>query len=241
MQFQQLSSDLRAALSGAASQTDATLATEFSALSSRAADQATQLRALSPPAEYQSQLDQLAASFDKVSADLQAIATAADAHDATAARAATTALVQDAASVKAADDALTSALGVSTSQSTLAGPDATLRLHLEDLGSGQYQAAFRLMSASYQAQNPSWVRDRSAAEPAINVISIGAPPRGSGAAQVPADFYARDRTAASGSDTLCRHFHGTALMVSEGGAWSYNPNGSHLTATVVSSGDPSCP
>src|SRR5205823_1312733 len=99
MQFQQLSSDLKAALSGAASQTDATLATEFSALSSRAADQATKLRALSPPAEYQSQLDQLAASFDKVSADLQAIATAADAGDATAARAATTALVRDAASV----------------------------------------------------------------------------------------------------------------------------------------------
>lgn len=241
VQFQQLGSDMQAAVSGAASQTDAELATEFSGLSTRAADQASQLRALSPPPEYQSQLDQLASGFDAVSTDLQTIVTAADAHDGSAAHAAATALLQDAASVKRADDALTSALGLSPSQSAARGPGATLRLHLEDLGSGQYQAAFMLMSASYQAQNPSWVQDRSAANPGINVISIGAPRLGSGTAQVPADFYARDRRAAAGSDTRCRHIQGTASMVSEGGAWAYDPNSNHLTATVTSSADPNCP
>ena len=40
----------------------------------------------------------------------------------------------------------------------VAGPAATLRLHLDDLGSGRYDAAFRLMAASYQAQNPGGYR-----------------------------------------------------------------------------------
>ena len=49
-----------------------------------------------------------------------------------------------------------------------------------------------LMSASYQAQNPSWPTDRSAADPGINVISVGVPRYSAGRAQVSVDFYARD-------------------------------------------------
>jgi hypothetical protein len=125
-------------------------------------------------------------------------------------------------------------------KTTPKGPGATLRAHLQDLASGQYRAAFDLMSASYQAQNPLWIQHRSAADPAIVVISVGTPQHGSGGAQVPVDFYARDRYPAPGSDTRCRQFEGMASMVTEGGAWRYDPNGSSLSATVVSSSNPSC-
>ena len=128
-----------------------------------------------------------------------------------------------------------------SSRAGAGGPAATLRVHLQDLGSGQYQAAFNLMSRSYQAQNPSWVQARSAADPGVSVISIGTPQYGSGTAQVPVDFYARDRNPTSGSDTRCREFQGTASMVSEGSGWRYDPSGNRLTATPASSSNPNCP
>jgi S1-C subfamily serine protease len=124
---------------------------------------------------------------------------------------------------------------------TAAGPAATLRRHFVDLGSGRYEAAFKLTSASYQAQNPSWVQDRAAADPAINIMSIGTPRYGSGSAQVPADFYARDSNPSQGSDTKCREFTGTAAMVLENGAWRYNPDADQLTGTVVPTSNPDCP
>lgn len=46
-------------------------------------------------------------------------------------------------------------------------PSATLQVYLQDLGSGQYQAAFDLMSTSYQAQNPGWIGARVAADPGV--------------------------------------------------------------------------
>ncbi|MFL5865303.1 MAG: S1C family serine protease [Solirubrobacteraceae bacterium] len=132
----------------------------------------------------------------------------------------------------------------STASSTAAaavGPAATLRLHLEDLASGQYDAAFNLMSSGYRAQNPSWVQDRAAAEPGVNVISTGSPQYGSGRAQVPVDFYARDGTATQGSDTKCREFTGTASMVLEDGVWRCDPSANKLSGSVVPASDPNCP
>lgn len=128
-----------------------------------------------------------------------------------------------------------------TNQATPEGPGPVLRTHLQDLGSGQYQSAFDLLSPGYQAGNPSWIQARSAADPGITVISVGAPANGSGSAQVPVDFYARDRNSTQGSDTRCRDFQGTASMVNENGSWRYNPDGNHLTATVVPSANPNCP
>lgn len=123
----------------------------------------------------------------------------------------------------------------------LSGAASTLRTHLADLGSGHYQAAFGLMSPSYQSQNPSWAQDRSTADPGINVISVGQPQSVSGGARVPVDFYAQDRAPSPGSDTKCREFQGTASMIEQAGSWYYNPGANSLTTTVVPSSNPNCP
>jgi len=120
------------------------------------------------------------------------------------------------------------------------GPAQVIRTHLEDLGSGNYAGAFKLMISGYQSQNPSWPSDRSAADPGINIISIGSPQYGSGGADVPIDFFARDRNPTPGSDTQCREFQGTVHLVQQGGAWRYDPSGNSLSATV-SNGNSSCP
>ena len=121
------------------------------------------------------------------------------------------------------------------------GPAAVIQNHLNDLNSGDYQGAFRLMTASYRSQNPSWPSDRATADPGITIISIGTAQSGSGSARVPVDFYARDRQPSPGSDTQCREFRGTAELLSEGGSWRYDPAGSSLTSTVMPLSDPSCP
>lgn len=120
-------------------------------------------------------------------------------------------------------------------------PGAVITQHFEDLNSGDYQGAFKLLTANYQSRNPSWVSDRQAAAPRINVISIGTPQYVSSGAQVPVDFYTRDRNATPGSDTKCRQFKGTVHMVKESGEWRYDPSGSSLNATVVASTNPNCP
>jgi S1-C subfamily serine protease len=121
------------------------------------------------------------------------------------------------------------------------GPADVLQEHLSDLGSGQYQAAFELMSSAYQAQNPGWVQDRNTADPSVNIISIGAPQYGSATAHVPVDFYARDANPTPGSDTKCREFSGTAALVQEDGSWRYDPATNQLTATVQADNNPNCP
>jgi hypothetical protein len=121
------------------------------------------------------------------------------------------------------------------------GPAAVIQTHLEDINSGRYQAAFQLMTSSYQSQNPSWPSDRSAADPGVILLSVGSPQYGSGEANVPVDFYARDRNPTPGSDTQCRQFQGTVTMFRESGAWRYDPSGGNLNGTVVPSSDSNCP
>ena len=113
VKFSLLGSDLAKAVEGARSKSNAQLATEFQALSVRAAQQAARLANLHPPAKYMNDLAQLTTSFAAVAADLTAIASAATNGDPPAAKAATEKLVQDAARVKAHDTALTKSLGLS--------------------------------------------------------------------------------------------------------------------------------
>ncbi len=120
------------------------------------------------------------------------------------------------------------------------GPAQVIRTHLQDLGSGNYAGAFKLMTSAYRSQNPSWPSDRSAADPGINIISVGSPQYGSGSAEVPVDFFARDRNPTAGSDTQCREFQGTVHLVKQGGSWRYDPAGNSLNATV-SNGNSICP
>ena len=119
------------------------------------------------------------------------------------------------------------------------GPANVFREHLQDLGSGQYARAFRLMTAAYRSQNPSWPTDRSAADPGTHIITIGSPRYSSGGADVPVEFYARDRHPTPGSDTQCREFQGTVHLVRQHGSWRYDPTGNSLRATVYNSSN--CP
>ncbi len=96
------------------------------------------------------------------------------------------------------------------------------------------------MASAYRSQNPSWPSERSAADPGINIISIGSPQYGSGGADVPVDFLARDSNRTPGSDTQCREFQGTVHLVKQGGSWRYDPSGDNLSATV-SNGNSNCP
>jgi hypothetical protein len=121
------------------------------------------------------------------------------------------------------------------------GPASVIENHLQDLNSGDYHAAYRLMSSRYRAKNPSWPSDRSAAHPGVEIVSVGAPRYGAGGAEVPVDFYARDRNPTQGSDTQCREFQGTLSLVKEAGDWRYDPAGGSVTATVVSPTNPRCP
>jgi hypothetical protein len=140
----------------------------------------------------------------------------------------------------ATSPATTSAPASSPAAPSSPGPAQVITTHLQDLNSGNYPGAFNLMSATYRSQNPSWPSDRSAADPAINIISVGSPQYGSGSAALPIDFFARDRHPTPGSDTQCREFQGTVHLVKQGSSWRYDPSGDSLSATV-SNGNSNCP
>lgn len=130
----------------------------------------------------------------------------------------------------------------STTGPVQSGPAAAIRRHYADLNAGRYQQSFNLMTPSYRSANPNWISARTAADAGYTIVSIGPAQLGSGSAQVPVNFYARDRHTITGSNTECRHFQGTVEMVLIGGAWLYDPSGSSIPAgTVVPSSNPSCP
>ncbi len=120
------------------------------------------------------------------------------------------------------------------------GPGSTMRRHLEDLNDGNYNSAFSLMSSSYRAENPSWERTRGTAHPMINIVDVGSASYAGSTARVHVEFYARDRNPSEGSDTQCRRFEGVAELVSESGAWRYEPKGNGFSAIVEPAGDRNC-
>jgi hypothetical protein len=102
-QFRRLGGDLEKTIAGARTKTNAQLAAELSALSSRARAQAAQLDKLNPPARYKPYVSKLAGGFSAMAADLTRISGAATRGDARTASAATRSLIADARTVKAAD------------------------------------------------------------------------------------------------------------------------------------------
>jgi hypothetical protein len=109
-QFHQLSVDLQREITGARAKTDAQVATEIGALSTRAKHQASDLAKLKPPGRYKPDVQKLISGFTGLAADLEQISVAATKADATSASTATKLLIRDAATIRAADDALTSSL-----------------------------------------------------------------------------------------------------------------------------------
>jgi len=113
-QFRKLGLDLQTATQ-ARSKTDAALASELTALATRAEQTRAQLTKLDAPSKFKANLSKLESRFGAVGTDLKQIAGAATKHDAATARAATMMLLRDAATVKSADVALTSGLGLPAS------------------------------------------------------------------------------------------------------------------------------
>jgi hypothetical protein len=102
--------DLQQSIATAQNKTDTQLASEISALATRAKQQGASLGKLNAPGRYKSDLSKLSAGFNAVAADLHQIAAAATKHDAATARAATLALIHDAATVKSGDAAISAGL-----------------------------------------------------------------------------------------------------------------------------------
>jgi hypothetical protein len=111
-QLRQLGADLQGALTNARTKTDAQLATELAALSTRSTQQASQLAKLDPPPKFKTDLKTLSLSLGAVGSDLSQIAAAATKHDAKAARALTTTMVHHAGAVQLSEAALTKGLGL---------------------------------------------------------------------------------------------------------------------------------
>lgn len=112
------------------------------------------------------------------------------------------------------------------------GPSLTMRQHLEDLGDGEYEAAFNLMSAAYRDENSDWPTIREEADPTIQIVTVDAPSVIGNRAYVYVDFYAKDSYPTRGSDTGCREFKGTAELVRGGTVWQYEPLGDNLKSSL---------
>lgn len=134
----------------------------------------------------------------------------------------------------------TTSTSTTSAPAPLPAPSRTIRMHLERLGSGNYAGAFALMSAAYRSANPSWVENRTEADPVIDIIDVAAPSYSNGSAWVYVKFYARDRNPTKGSDTQCRLFSGVVNVIDHHGMWRYEPGNGSLSAQVQPQSDPHC-
>lgn len=102
------------------------------------------------------------------------------------------------------------------------GPEAAFRHYWDLVNNGDYHDAFLMETGDEHNAEPSFESDKQAARPKIAIASVGPTSFSShGEADVTVDFYSQDQNPAPGSDTLCREFTGTAVMVKSGGAWLY--------------------
>ncbi|HEX4437205.1 MAG TPA: hypothetical protein VH061_10465 [Solirubrobacteraceae bacterium] len=115
---------------------------------------------------------------------------------------------------------------------SLSPPARTIKEHLEKLGNGDDAGAFALMSERYRSTNPNWTANRETADPEVHIVGVGKARFNRGSARVYVKFYARDRVATPGSDTRCRLFQGTVLLVAHDGIWRYEPSGNSLSGAV---------
>lgn len=121
----------------------------------------------------------------------------------------------------------------------LPAPVRAIETHYHRLDRGDYEGAFAMFTAEYQAQNPSWAAYRRIADPMVHIVRVGRPQVSGGQARVPIVFYARDRHPSPGSDTICRRFSGTAELSLTSAGWRFDPAGTKYTATETP-GSPEC-
>jgi hypothetical protein len=147
----------------------------------------------------------------------------------------TTTVTETTSSTPGQAEGTTSTAATPPSPSTaLPAPSMTIKRHFQELGAGEYAAAFALMSRAYRSANPNWLENREQGDPEIAIIGVGPPHYNGSSAHVYVRFYARDRNATTGSDTQCRLFKGFVEMIGGGDQWRYEPSGNTLSGTLVS-------
>lgn len=117
-----------------------------------------------------------------------------------------------------------------------------VRAHFEYLGSGEYQRAFNLFLPSYQSSaGSSWIAQRSAAAPKVNIAILEPSTDDGSFATLDAKIYTRDTARVSGSDRQCRRFEGTLAARKSGGRWYYSPAENSWRGTPLPSATSECP
>ena len=117
-----------------------------------------------------------------------------------------------------------------------------MRSHFEHLRDGEYDAAFNLFTPSYQSKaSSSWISQRSAADPGVNIAFIDPSSNNGSFATFSAKIYLRDTVNVSGSDTQCRRFEGTLAARKLNGRWYYSPADNNWSGKVLPSSISECP
>jgi hypothetical protein len=125
------------------------------------------------------------------------------------------------------------------SASGAGGAAAALRNYWHDIAAGNYSQAVAMETASERETDPE--TNMQAEAPIINIVSIGQPSADSGTADVAINFWAQDTKPTSFSDTQCRHFTMTAIMIQNGdGSWSYNGSVPGSASSTIEDGNPNC-
>ncbi len=114
-QFTRLGADIGAAITSAAKQSNAALASEFGHLAARTSRQQAQLRRLRSPAGYRARLRSAISELGRVATDLTAISAAAGSGNAATAKSSAAQLVRDSLAFQSTERSLTQGLGLAAS------------------------------------------------------------------------------------------------------------------------------
>lgn len=111
-QLGQISMAVGAAITKAASQTDAQLAATFHDLATRWQTQLSQLETLKPPSNLATDFNTLTGATTRAESDMNAVVTAAETHSKSAATQASASMVADIVAAKNASTKITDKLGI---------------------------------------------------------------------------------------------------------------------------------
>ena len=104
-----------------------------------------------------------------------------------------------------------------------ASPEEVILQHWQAIAAGDYGTAFSLFVPSYRSSNPSWIEDKLATLPNIDLDSLTVYPSGEsgGSASLSLDLVAADTAGAEAG--VCRNFVGEVTLRLIDGAWRYEP------------------
>lgn len=104
------------------------------------------------------------------------------------------------------------------------GAVAALKNYWNLVNTGAYDQAYAMETSVEQNAESNFVQDKQSEQPKIVLASVGQPTFPNGhEADVSVDMWTQDRNSDPGvSDTTCREFTGTAVMIKSGSSWLYS-------------------